>query len=162
MFFGYLCCLLGSWPGPRCMSVAVAVSILSPCPCPFDCVHHAEVELALHTSAESLYMAIDGKVFDITHYVNKHPGRIFWPKGLRSLKLRDSSLAPRVSRIPHSKGCVLGSEQIFSGSYPLSGEYGSSPHPPLGVNLATYGALLYPALVSSTVLNCSRRSSGQN
>jgi len=125
-------------------------------------VHHAEVELALHTSAESLYMAIDGKVFDITHYVNKHPGRIFWPKGLRSLKLRDSSLAPRVSRIPHSKGCVLGSEQIFSGSYPLSGEYGSSPHPPLGVNLATYGALLYPALVSSTVLNCSRRSSGQN
>ena len=144
------------------MSVAVAVSILSPCPCPFDCVHHAEVELALHTSAESLYMAIDGKVFDITHYVNKHPGRIFWPKGLRSLKLRDSSLAPRVSRIPHSKGCVLGSEQIFSGSYPLSGEYGSSPHPPLGVNLATYGALLYPALVSSTVLNRSRRSSGQN
>jgi cytochrome b involved in lipid metabolism len=34
-----------------------------------------DVELAAHShGAETLYMAINGKVFDITNYVNKHPG----------------------------------------------------------------------------------------
>jgi predicted heme/steroid binding protein len=35
------------------------------------------VELAAHChGAETLYMAIEGRVYDITHYVNKHPGGV--------------------------------------------------------------------------------------
>jgi len=36
-----------------------------------------DVELAAHCDgAAALYMAIDGKVYDITNYVNKHPGGV--------------------------------------------------------------------------------------
>ena len=35
------------------------------------------MELAAHChGAETLYMAIEGRVYDITHYVNKHPGGV--------------------------------------------------------------------------------------
>ena len=35
----------------------------------------ADVELLAHSNrAETLYMAIDGKVFDITQFIAKHPG----------------------------------------------------------------------------------------
>jgi len=72
-------------------------------------------DVGKHNSKESCWMAIDGKVYDVTPFVKQHPGGPIITTGCGKDASNLFNLRPNTKKIPHPDQAKTALEKLYIG-----------------------------------------------